>query len=203
MTNIREIAHFCSGCRLCDHLLTIIPPMNELSYLFDIIKFAIAGLIVFFVGWFFIRAYIQEKFNFRLLELKKAGLEHTLPLRLQAYERTVVFLERINPANMLVRLHIAGMSAREMQNMILADIRAEYQHNISQQIYVSDRAWSVVKKIKEDTISMINGAVNALPENASALDLNKSVLTHLAGLETENPYDVALSIVKRDMQSLF
>lgn len=177
--------------------------MNEIGYLLDILKFAVAGLIVFFITWVFVKDYITQKFNYQNLELRKAGLQHTLPLRLQAYERTVLFLERINPSSMLIRLHVSGMSAREMQNIILSDIRAEYHHNISQQIYVSDRAWGVVKKIKDDTIGMINSAVNALPENASSIDLSKSILTHLAGLETENPYDVALSIVKRDMQSLF
>jgi len=104
---------------------------------------------------------------------------------------------------MLIRLHTPGMSAREMQGLIISDIRAEYQYNISQQIYVSDRAWATVKQVKEDTISMINSAVNALPENSSAVDLSRAVLGHLANLETENPYDLALSIVKGDMQSLF
>lgn len=174
-----------------------------MDYLLDIIKFAIAGLIVFFIGWFFIKAYLSETLNHQTLELKKAGLKHTLPLTLQAYERTVLFLERINPSGMLVRLHVPGMSATEMQTLIITEIRAEYQHNISQQIYVSDRTWSVVKKIKEDTIGMINNAVKVLPENSSSIDLSRSVLTHLANLETENPYDMALSIVKRDIQSLF
>ncbi len=177
--------------------------MNELTYLFDIIKFALAGLIVFFTGWFFVRAYLNERSDFRSSELKKASLKHTLPLRLQAYERAVLFLERINPSSLLVRLHVPGISAGDMQKIIISDIRAEYQHNISQQIYMSDRAWAVVKKIMEDTIGIISSAANGLPENASSMDLSKSILTHLANLETENPYDVALNIVKRDIQSLF
>jgi hypothetical protein len=137
------------------------------------------------------------------MELEKAGLKYTLPLRLQAYERTVLFLERINPESMLIRLHVPGMSALDMQGLIISDIRAEYQHNISQQIYVSDSAWKTVKKVKEDTISMINSAVKALPENASSVDLSRSVLSHLANLETENPYELALQIVKGDMQAIF
>lgn len=177
--------------------------MNEIDFILDIIKYALAGLIVFFTGWFFIKTYLSEKLNFQRLELKKAGLKHTLPLRLQAYERIVLFLERVNPSSMLIRLHTPGMNAREMQAMVISDIRAEYQHNISQQIYVSNRAWAAVKQIREDTISMINSAANALPEDASAVDLSRTVLTHLANLEKENPYDMALNIVKSDMQSLF
>ncbi len=177
--------------------------MVSISYLLDILKFAAAGLIVFFVGWVCIKEFLNKRYNYQLLEIKKQGLNHTLPLRLQAYERVVLFLERIDPANMFVRLHISGMTAVEMQNVILADIRAEYQHNVSQQIYVSDTSWNVVKKIKNETISIINSAAGSLPENASAGDLGRSVLTHLATLEHENPYEVALDIVKADVRSLF
>jgi hypothetical protein len=177
--------------------------MNETEFILDLLKYAFAGLIVFFTGWFVIKNYLSEMFNFQRMELEKAGLKYTLPLRLQAYERTVLFLERINPESMLIRLHVSGMSALDMQGLIISDIRAEYQHNISQQIYVSDSAWKTVKKVKEDTISMINSAVKALPENASSVDLSRSVLSHLANLETENPYELALQIVKGDMQAIF
>lgn len=177
--------------------------MNEIDFILDIIKYSIAGLIVFFTGWIYIKAFLSEKLNFQRMELKIAGLKQTLPLRLQAYERVVLFLERVNPSALLIRLHTPGMSAREMQSLVILDIRAEYQHNISQQIYVSDVAWATVRQVKEDTISMINNAINALPENASSVDLSRAILTHLANLETENPYDIALIIVKKDMQSLF
>ncbi|MEJ7779366.1 MAG: hypothetical protein WKF68_07225 [Daejeonella sp.] len=177
--------------------------MDPITYLLEILKFTLAGLIIFFTAWFFVKTYLDQRFNFKILESRKEGLKHTLPLRLQAYERTVLFLERVNPANLLIRLHVPGMSAREMQAVIISDIRAEYQHNISQQIYVRDNTWNVVKKIKEDTISIVNSAVNVLPEHATSADLSKSILIHLAGLETENPYDIALSIVKHDVQSLF
>ncbi|MGB4773919.1 MAG: hypothetical protein WBP45_01990 [Daejeonella sp.] len=178
-------------------------PLDVLKDILGGVKYILAGLAIFFTGWFFVRKYMDETLNFKAREFRKASLAHTLPLRLQAYERITLFLERLNPSNMLLRLYVPGMSAAEMQNMILSDIRSEYQHNITQQIYVSTTAWAVVKKIKEDTITMVNSAVNALPENASAADLNKSILIHLAKLETENPYDVALNIVKRDIQQLF
>lgn len=177
--------------------------MDPMNYLLEILKFALAGLIIFFTAWFFVKTYLDQRLNFRILDSRREALKHTLPLRLQAYERTVLFLERVNPANLLIRLHVPGMSAREMQGIIISDIRAEYQHNISQQIYVRDNTWNVVKKIKEDTIGLVNSAVHALPEQATSADLSKSILVHLAGLETESPYDIALNIVKQDVQSLF
>jgi hypothetical protein len=174
--------------------------MIELDFFLDILKFTVAGLVVFFTGWYVIREYIIQNDSRANWEIKKANLTHTLPLKLQAYERITLFLERINPANMLVRLHVAGLSAREMQNVILSDIRSEYQHNIAQQIYVSDTAWKVVRKMKDETIAMIHNAVSGLPENATAIDLSKVVLSHFANLQEDNPYEVALQIVKREIQ---
>jgi hypothetical protein len=177
--------------------------MNEMTFLSDIVKYSISGVLIFFVAWNFIKPMLMQRLNFQRVELKKSGLQHTLPLRLQAYERSVLFIERINPSNLLVRLHAPGMSATQLHQIVLAEIRSEYQHNISQQIYVSDISWSVVKRIKDETIGIVSSALNTLPPEASAMDLSKSVLTHLAGLESENPYDVALSLVKRDIQNLF
>ena len=174
--------------------------MIDLAFFLDILKLIIAGLVVFFAGWYVIREYLMQESGRSRREVKMANLSHTLPLKLQAYERIALFLERINPSNMLVRLHVAGLSAREMQNVILSDIRAEYQHNISQQIYVSDTSWNVVRKMKDETIGMVHNAVSGLPENASAIDLNKVILSHLANLQEDNPYDVALQIVKREVQ---
>lgn len=177
--------------------------MNEIAYFLEILKYTISGLLVFFVGWYFVQSHIQKLYNYKLIEIKKASQEHVLPLRLQAYERLVLFLERINPDNMLVRLHTPGMSAIEMQNLILSEIRAEYHHNITQQLYVSHTSWAMVKKIKENTIGMVNNAIKGLPKDASAVNLSKALLTHLSSLEGENPYETALKTVKQDIQQIF
>lgn len=177
--------------------------MIGLDFFSDILKFSTAGILIFFVAWYFIKEFVQQALEKKSVNPIKPGFEQTLPLRLQAYERITLFLERINPANMLVRLHISGLSAREMQHMILSDIRDEYQHNLAQQIYVSYTAWATVKKMKDETIGMINNAMQGLPDTASSVDLSRVILTHFATLEIENPYDIALGIIKRDIQQLF
>ena len=177
--------------------------MYIIDFILDTLKYSISGLIVFFSAWFVIRNYLSERFNLERMAIKRAGLNYTLPLRLQAYERTVLFLERVNPTSILIRLHSPGITAREMQGLVISEIQSEYQHNISQQIYLSDLAWATLKQVKEDTIVLINSAVNGLPEDASGVELSRVVLTHLANLETDNPYDIALLMVKRDLQLLF
>ena len=176
--------------------------MNIILYLADILKLTVAGILVFIVAWFFVRNHLDKIAQNSLLQLKQTNLKETLSLRLQAYERVILFLERINPTNMLIRLHNTNMTATEMQQVILTEIRAEFQHNMTQQLYISNHSWTIIKKMMEDTIGMVNNTVNALPDDASALSLSKTILSHLDQLK-DNPYEMALAIIKRDMQQLF
>jgi hypothetical protein len=98
-------------------------------------------------------------------------------------------------------LHASGMDAREMQNLILTEIRAEYQHNISQQLYISNDAWNIIKRVKEDTINLVNQSISNLHPEASAVDLSKVIFNRLSEVE-ENPFDLALLVLKRDIQEL-
>ena len=172
------------------------------SYLLDILKFTLAGIGTVYAAFYLIKPYLDKAEGLQLMELKKAISNQTLPLRLQAYERIVLFIERVNPANMLVRLNGTGLSAAELYSVVASEIRTEFQHNITQQVYVSSRAWMVVTRVKDDTLGVVTNAVKALPETATALDLSKTVLAHLSHLQ-DNPYEIALKIVREDMEALF
>jgi hypothetical protein len=172
------------------------------NLLLDILKYTVAGIGIVYIAFYLFRPYLDKSNNLQLLDLKKAINSQTLPLRLQAYERLVLFTDRINPTNLLIRLNGNGYSAAELHSLIVADIRNEYQHNVTQQIYVSDRAWAVTKRIKEDTLSVVNNAVKALPETATGFDLGKIILNHLSRLE-ENPYDIATNLIRKDLEDLF
>jgi hypothetical protein len=172
------------------------------DYLLDILKFTLAGIGTVYAAFYLIKPHLDKTESLQLMELKKTISNQTLPLRLQAYERIVLFIERVNPASMLLRLHSTGLSAAELHSIVANEIRNEFQHNITQQIYVSSRAWAVVNRVKDDTLSIVTNAVKALPETATGLDLSKTVLGHLSHLQ-DNPYDIALQIVKEDMEALF
>lgn len=177
--------------------------MDTITYFFlDVLKFVLAGTLVFYFVWLMIKGEINKLTQSKLIELKKASLQTTLPLRLQAYERLVLFIERINPSHMLVRVHVPKTTVREIQQFLLAEINTEYQHNITQQLYVSAQSWAVINRIKEDTLSLVNNAAAGLAPEASSTELSKVILTHLAGLET-NPYNAGLMILKQDMQYFF
>jgi hypothetical protein len=172
------------------------------DYLLDILKFTLAGIGTVYAAFYLIKPHLDKSESMHLIELKKTISNQTLPLRLQAYERVVLFIERANPASMLLRLHATGLSAAELHSIVANEIRNEFQHNITQQIYVSSRTWAVVTRVKDDTLSVVTNAVKALPETASGLDLSKTVLAHLSHLQ-DNPYDIALKIVREDMEALF
>jgi hypothetical protein len=172
------------------------------NYLLEIVKLTLAGVGVVYVAFYLLKPYLDRSETVQLVELKKTISSQTLPLRLQAYERIVLFVERVNPANMLVRLSEPDLSAAELHSIVVAEIRNEYQHNITQQIYVSARAWAIVKRVKDDTLSVVTNAVKALPENTTGLELSKTILAHLSHLE-DNPYDIAGKIIREDMEGLF
>ena len=176
--------------------------MQISAYLLEIVKFTLAGIGIVYVAFYLLKPYLDRAEKVQMVELKKTIANQTLPLRLQAYERIVLFIERVNPANMLIRLHGEASSAAELHALVVSELRSEYQHNISQQIYVTARTWTLVKRVKDDTLSVINNAVKALPENASALDLSKTVLAHLSHLQ-DNPYDIATNMIREDIEQLF
>jgi len=175
--------------------------MNLLPYLLDIMKYTIAGLGIVWIAYYLIKPHLDRDEKIQLLEFKKAISNQTLPLRLQAYERLVLFIERVNPANLLIRLN-GPYTSTELYSIIVEEIRNEYQHNVTQQIYVSARAWSVVKRVKEDTMGIVNNAIKSLPETASGLDLSKAVLGVLSQLE-DNPYEIGAGLLRKDLEELF
>jgi len=176
--------------------------MLTTQYLLDILKFTIAGAGVIWIAFYLVKPYLDKQNQVQLLELKRSVSSQTLPLRLQAYERVVLFIDRINPANMLIRLNAGGLSAADLHIVIVNEIRTEFQHNVTQQIYVSSRVWAVMKRVKEDTMSLVNNAIKGLPQNATAMDLSKTVLIHLSQLE-DDPYEIAINLVRQDLEELF
>ena len=98
------------------------------------------------------------------------------PLKLQAYERLILLADRIALPNLISRCNQPGLSVREMQNLLVQTIRQEFDHNITQQIYVSPEAWDAIRNLKEQNLLIINQVSSYLPDSATGQDLNKSLL---------------------------
>ncbi len=176
--------------------------MNITYLLSQLTAFAAGGIITAVVVYLLIRNDIQNYFKFKNLDYQKDNRNALFPLRLQAYERMVIFVERINPANLLVRLHQQGIAVSALQALILDEIKSEYQHNITQQLYIDSISWTVVRKLKDDTIAMVNNVVQNLPLDSTGVDLSKKILQHMSGI-SDNPYELTIIQLKKDIQKMF
>lgn len=176
--------------------------MDLQKFITEAAVLVIGGVATVSAGYYLIKDDIRTYFRLRFSDQKKEIANPLLPLRLQAYERLTIFIERINPANLFIRLHQQGITIAELQVIVINEIKSEYQHNITQQLYISTPTWDVVKKLKDDTIAMVNNGVKSLPADAPGVDLSRKVLQHMAGIEN-NPYDLTLDLIKKDIHQLF
>lgn len=124
-----------------------------------------------------------------------------LPLRLQAYERLVVFLERIKPESLISRINEPGLQVKDTRMLMVHSIQAEYEHNISQQIYVSTESWEAVCNAKEQLVNLINTLAVKIPPDADGKILGKQLL-ELSLQEKEFPVRMALNILNDEAKKL-
>jgi hypothetical protein len=137
-----------------------------------------------------------------MLELKMANQNNSLPIRLQAYERIILLLERISPTSLVMRVSQPGMTAFELQTALIQNIRDEFEHNLAQQIYLSNTAWELARNGKEETIKLINIAASKLNESATAVELG-SLIFELSARTDKLPLTSAIEYIKQEVRNLF
>ncbi len=146
------------------------------------------------------RMWAEYTLKLRTLESKKGTQGVVMPLRLQAYERMGLFLERIEPNQLVMRIHSGGLTVAEEQNLLLTAIRSEYEHNLSQQIYISNPVWNKISDAKDDIIDIINAVAATLPPDSESFPIAEALLTAAA----EKPVvQQAMTVLKADVQTLF
>lgn len=128
--------------------------------------------------------------------------EIILPLRLQAYERMCLFLERISPNNLIIRLSGNSETAIDFQQLLLQEIRQEYNHNLAQQVYMSNDAWDEIKKAMQEIVTLINTAASETEPHAPANDLSKKIFENVIQREMQ-PEVRALRLIKSEIQGDF
>jgi hypothetical protein len=147
------------------------------------------------------RQFYKAEADKRLWELKRLSQKEISPLRLRAYERLTLLLERTTPEHMLVELNLAEMTVLQVQQHLIRTIRLEYEHNLSQQVYVSAEVWAMIQNSKEQTIAFVNSIVQQLPPDSTALDYAKVMITAYSS-NGDTPNELALQALKKEAQSL-
>jgi hypothetical protein len=168
----------------------------------EFIKILVPASVVLYAAYLLVRTYVQKEVDLKRLEVRGKSLELVLPIRLQAYERMALFLERIAPQNLLVRVSGSGMPSREFHQLLLSEIRNEFNHNAAQQVYISDTVWTLIKNAKEDLIVVINDAASEMTLDSTSLDLSKKIFEKSVNKEVD-PLGHALIELKKEIQQVF
>ncbi|MBK9389074.1 MAG: hypothetical protein IPN68_02355 [Bacteroidetes bacterium] len=167
----------------------------------DILKITIPALLVMLTAWILLRNMIKNDQDKRRQEILLQNSRTVTPIRLQAYERIILFLERISLESLIVRVSNADMSAGQLHSAMLGAIRSEFEHNLSQQIYMSPQAWEVVRNARSNMIKIINSEVEKMPANSSGMALSKQLLERIMELEKE-PTRAAIDYLKGEISRM-
>ena len=173
-----------------------------MEILIEFSKILIPAGAVLYAMYLVVKSFLDKELQKQQLEVRNKSIETVLPNRLHAYERICLFLERISPNNLVVRLNNGQYTAQEFQQIMLKEIREEYNHNVSQQVYMSDEAWELVKTAKEDLIVSINEATFGLADDATGLDLSKELFERTMSKDVD-PIQKALTEVKNEIRNTF
>lgn len=166
----------------------------------EILKYTLPAIVVLITAYLLVNAALNHITTKLELERRLVLQKDTLPLRLQAYERLAIFLERNQISNLALRLAHSDYSLIEFQNLLIETVRTEYEHNLSQQLYVSTKSWMAVRFVKDDAIRMVNIIAGSMPPDASSLALAKKLI-EITG-QGEGPGDKALELLHQEVQAI-
>lgn len=167
-----------------------------IELLFSVLPAVVVGAIAFY----FFQQHIENEERRRRFLLKKDLQKEVFPLRLQAYERMVLFLERISPSKLLIRTNPTSSNKEAYEALLIANIEQEFEHNLSQQIYVTDECWQIIIAAKNATIQLIRKS-NMSEKTDSADKLREVILTEL--MDKQAPSVTALSYIKKEVSDMW
>lgn len=179
----------------------------ELTIILEMLKYIIPSLVTLGGVYLIIQTFINNENERRKQELNKALLfeqrKISQPLRLQAYERIIVFLERIHPFSLCQRVYQQNMLLPEFQLELIKTIRIEYEYNLSQQMYINSDSWQMVSTAKEETIKLINSIASQMPDDMDGVELSKAIFNYFIQSNKDVPVQIAINFVKDDVKNLF
>jgi hypothetical protein len=168
----------------------------------EILKYTLPALIVFLTTYLT----LSKMLNNERMRLKSEAVlnnqKYITPIRLQAYERMVLLMERLSPQSLVMRSQRSGMTNQELQSLLLKTIRSEFEHNMAHQLYISDKAWEMVRMAKEDCIKYINQTALQTKPDGNSLQLSKLILENMLNREVD-PTTKAISYLKEEIRTLF
>ncbi len=173
-----------------------------MDVLLEILKYTLPALIVFLTVLVMMRNWAKNEENRRKTEFNMHISDEILPVRLQAYERSILLLERISPESLIMRVSRNDFTSRQLLQELLTSITTEFDHNIAQQTYMSTEAWEKMKAAKNQVINLINDTVKEVKPDAPGSTFAKLILERLTELQNP-PTQVAIDFLKQEVKTLF
>ena len=167
----------------------------------QILQSTVPALIVFLTVYFMFKKFTDSQVNMKMLEMRAKRSDESNSLKYQAYERLLLFCERINPYHLSMRLDVQDMSAKQLAKSMVIAIQQEYEHNLSQQLYVSDTLWQIVNQAKMQTAQLILKAADTDSEHLPSSALIQTIEKYYESVGYL-PLDKAKSAIKNEFNSI-
>ncbi|MFT3795720.1 hypothetical protein [Flavobacterium sp.] len=163
----------------------------------ELLFYCLPAAITGGIAYYFFQMHLQNEEKRRRFLLAKENQKDALPLRLQAYERMALFMERVDPAKCLVRIAPISEDKNDYVNFVVAQIEQEYEHNLTQQIYMTDGCWNIISTAKNATIQMLLKTATD-PNIKDANHLRETVLSGM--FDKATPSSAALAYIKNEVK---
>ena len=171
---------------------------------FSVLSVLVAVAVSGFIFYLLTKRYFDNQQKMAMLQMRvdehREAVKLVTPIRLQAYERMALFLERISPESLVLRCYQPGMDTKLLQGVMTKTIRDEWEHNLSQQVYISSEAWNRIRNAKDEMIGIINSAAISTPADADPTRLASNIFASVT--QGELPTASALEFVKQEMRDL-
>jgi hypothetical protein len=172
------------------------------DFILEILKLSVPALIVFIT----VDSVLRRHFLNESMKRSEHGVEEKrkslLPIQLQAYERLMLYLERMAPEHLFPRLHEPGVPVGALHMQIIASIQQEFEHNLSQKLYVSDQAWKTTIQAKEDMTAMYQAAYKKMPQTGGISEYIQEVQNIIDEFGV-HPTQFASVVLKDELNKLF
>lgn len=169
----------------------------------EILKYTVPSLVVFATAYALLNLLLQGYQRQQRAAFSQQNAGTVLPLRLQAYERLAILCDRSALANVLLRVRTPQMNASELKAAIFITLRQEFDHNVSQQVYVSDTLWRIVLLARDQTFELVAKAAEDLPADADGGELVDRIFSLLQQQGSPTPLERALHAVRTEASQLF
>ena len=168
----------------------------------NIIMGVVPAVVVGVVSYVLINRFLEAEKGRHIMEIKREAVKFSIPVKMQAYERMILLLERLDPVKSVNRVIKPGMTSRELQKKVLADIRNEFEHNITQQLYISRIAWEEVKKARDEAMKLLAITITRTPDHGDAIEYTKVLIQVIAEVNFSSTAS-AIEVIRHEAKKIF